>query len=66
MNPSVQQFINGVRNPNPKQLANTLRLIKGEYPEDFDEAVKAFEAKGIKVPDELRSVSGATCWADFR
>jgi hypothetical protein len=66
MNPSVASFIKGIRNPNRKQLENTLRLIKGEYPEDFDEAVQAFKDKGIDVPDDLLGCSGATCWADFR
>jgi hypothetical protein len=65
MSPSVANFVKGVRNPNRKQLENVLRLVKGEYPEDFNEVVQYFKDKGIDVPDELLTCKGDTCWADF-
>lgn len=65
MHPNVESFVNGVRNPNSKQLANVLRLVKGEYPEDFSEVVQHFKNKGVEVPDELISCEGDKCWEDF-
>ena len=65
MNPSVANFVKGIRNPNRKQLENVLRLVKGEYPEDFAEVVQHFKDKGVAVPDDLLACKGDTCWADF-